>query len=281
MLKLYHLRKTFNNTVAVADLSLEVGKGEVFGLLGPNGAGKTTTVNMAVGLLVPDSGEIDVNGLGSPLNPAVRSIIGVAPQALALYDELTAQENLEFFARIQGVAPKKIADKTAWALDFVALQSRRKHRVKTFSGGMKRRLNLAAALVHDPLIIFLDEPTVGVDPQSRNAIFKNIEMLRETGRTVIYTTHYMEEAQRLCDRVGIIDHGKLIALGTVDQLIAQYGGQSILIADSPSGRVRIVTEDPLAELLKMQKQGQLSRFRVESPDLEVVFLNLTGRKLRD
>jgi ABC-2 type transport system ATP-binding protein len=281
MLRFTRLRKTFGDLVAVDDLTLEIEAGEVFGLLGPNGAGKTTTVNMAVGLLTPDSGSIDVDGTGSPTDPATRAKIGVAPQALSLYEELSGEENLSFFGKLQGLSGGKLAERVRWSLDFVGLWGRRSDRVATYSGGMKRRLKLAVAVVHDPPLLLLDEPTVGVDPQSRNAIFDNIVALQEKARTIIYTTHYMEEAQRLCGRVGIIDHGKLLALDTVDALIATHGGQSILIVEGSDGESTVETDDPVAELTRLQKEGRLERFRVDRPDLERVFLNLTGRHLRD
>jgi len=281
MITFRNITKRFGKITAVDDLSLEIRKGEVFGLLGPNGAGKTTTINLAVGLFKPDSGSITLDGSGSPDSPEVRSRMGVAPQALALYEDLNADENLKFFGKIQGLPGQTLKDRVAWSLDFVGLSGRRRDPVKNFSGGMKRRLNLAIALVHDPPLLLLDEPTVGVDPQSRNAIFDNIDALRKQGRTIIYTTHYMEEAQRLCDRVGIIDHGKLLALDTVDTLIAAHGGSTILIAEREDGEIRIETEEPLEELLRLQKETKLLRFRVEKPDLENVFLNLTGRHLRD
>ncbi len=280
MLRLERLRKTFGDIVAVDDLSLEIHAGEVFGLLGPNGAGKTTTVNIAVGLLPPDGGTIEVDG-GSPTEPTVRGKIGVAPQTIALYDELTGEENIAFFGRLQGLTGKQLAERVRWSLDFVGLYDRRGDRMKTYSGGMKRRLNLAVAVVHDPPLLLLDEPTVGVDPQSRNAIFENILALKKQGRTVIYTTHYMEEAEKLCDRVGIIDHGKLLALDTVDRLIDEHGGRSVLTVERADGEVTVETDDPLAELMRLQEKGKLDRFRVDRPDLEKVFLNLTGRHLRD
>jgi ABC-2 type transport system ATP-binding protein len=198
-----------------------------------------------------------------------------------LYEDLTGDENLSFFGKLQGLTGRKLAERVAWALEFVALSDRRRDFVKTYSGGMKRRLNIAVAVIHDPPLLLLDEPTVGVDPQSRNAIFENILALRKQGRTVVYTTHYMEEAQRLCDRVGIMDHGRLLALDTVERLIAAHGGKSVLLAERTSGEVRVETDDPLAELLRLQKEGPLLRFRVERPDLERVFLHLTGRELRD
>ncbi len=282
MLTLKNLHKSFGETVAVDDLSLEIRRGEVFGLLGPNGAGKTTAVNMAIGLLRPDKGSVTLEGAGSPTRPEVRAKIGVAPQGLALYEELSAEENLSFFGKIQGLHGKHLKERVRWTLDFVNLWERRRDRISTYSGGMKRRLNLAVALVHEPELLLLDEPTVGVDAQSRNSIFEKIETMRQEGRTIVYTTHYMEEAQRLCDRVGIMDQGKLLALDTVKGLIAAHGGLSIVSAERAGGEeVRVETDDPVAELVRLQEGGKLLRFSVESPDLEGVFLNLTGRHLRD
>jgi ABC-2 type transport system ATP-binding protein len=280
MLQLSHLRKNFGQILAVDDLSLEVRPGEIFGLLGPNGAGKTTTVSLAVGLLKPDSGAVQVDG-ADPMLASTRSLLGVATQALAIYDDLTGEENLRFFGKIQGMTGPKLTQRVAWALDFVQLTDRRKDRVKTYSGGMQRRLNLAVALVHDPPLLLLDEPTVGVDPQSRNAIFESIQTLRREGRAILFTTHYMEEAQRLCDRVGILDRGRLLALDTVDNLIRAYGGRDLLIVEREGGEERLETDDPLQELEKLRLQAPLRRFRVERPDLETVFLKLTGKTLRD
>lgn len=281
MLILKNLRKKFGDLVAVDGLSFEIKKGEVFGLLGPNGAGKTTTVNMAVGILKPESGVVTLQGLGSPLNTAVRRKIGVAPQSLALYDELTGKENLAFYGQIQGLRGKQLEKQIEWALEFVSLTDRATHRVTTYSGGMKRRLNLAAALIHDPPLLLLDEPTAGVDPQSRNAIYENIKQLRTGGKTIVYTTHYMEEAQRLCDRVGIMDHGKLLALDTVSNLINTYGGKNVLIVENAGVETRVETDNPLKTLTRFQQDGPLESFRLRSPDLEGVFLNLTGRNLRN
>ena len=280
-MKLTSLRKKFGPIVAVDDLTLEIQRGEVFGLLGPNGAGKTTTVNMAIGLLRPDAGTVEFDGQGSPESPAVRRRIGVAPQEMAIYDELTGEENVTFFGRLQGMTGRKLAQRVAWSLDFVGLTNRRRDRTKTYSGGMQRRLNLAVALVHDPALLLFDEPTVGVDPQSRNAIFEKIAALRECGRTIVYTTHYMEEAQRLCDRVCIIDGGKILALDTVDALIAAHGGKSVVRVQTAEGETQIESDDPVTELKRLQDAGKLEHFRVDRPDLEQVFLNLTGRRLRD
>ncbi len=281
MLRISNLYKSFGDIRAVDGLSLEINRGEVFGLLGPNGAGKTTTVNIAVGLLAADQGSVELLGHGSPADPDVRRYIGVAPQVLAMYEELTAEENLAFFGKIAGVRGARLRERVKSTLDFVDLYDRRADRVSTFSGGMRRRLNLAIALVHDPELLLLDEPTVGVDPQSRNAIFDKVLALREQGRTVVYTTHYMEEAQRLCDRVGIIDHGRLLALDSIDGLLRTHGGQKVLVAESLQGEVRVPTDDPLAELNRLQAESRLLSFRLEGPDLESVFLQLTGRRLRD
>ncbi|MCK4373904.1 MAG: ABC transporter ATP-binding protein [Candidatus Brocadiae bacterium] len=281
MLRLTNLRKTFGDLVAVEDLTLEIERGEIFGLLGPNGAGKTTTVNMAVGLLVPDGGQVVVNDEGPPTDPRVRRSIGVAPQALALYDVLSGEENLAFFGRLQGLSGKALSERVGWALDFVGLTERRRDRVETYSGGMQRRLNMAVAFVHDPMLLLLDEPTVGVDPQSRNAIFDSIQALSEEGRTIVYTTHYMEEAQRLCNRVAILDRGKLLALDTVQNLIAAHGGRSVVHARLTDRDVRVETDDPVAELTRLNRDGQLLHMSVDGPDLESVFLHLTGRRLRD
>ena len=254
MLTLTDVRKTFGKTVAVDGLSLSVRKGELFGLLGPNGAGKSTTVSLAVGLLAPDSGQIAIEGLGNPREPAVRRRIGVATQALALYDLLSGEENLRFFGEVYGLSGSALASRVAWCLDFVGLTDRKADRVGTYSGGMKRRLNLAAALVHEPELLLLDEPTVGVDPQSRNKIFENIETLHREGRTIIYTTHYMEEAERLCDRIAIVDAGKLLAIGTVPALIETHGGAPTLMVKSGGAERRLQTADPLAELNRVAAQ---------------------------
>jgi ABC-2 type transport system ATP-binding protein len=248
MLTFTDVRKSFGKTVAVDGLSLSVRKGEVLGLLGPNGAGKSTSVSLAVGLLAPDSGTVTIDG-GNPLDPSVRQRIGVAPQALAIYELLSGEENLRFFGQVYGLSGAALEARVAWCLEFVGLTDRRKDWAGTYSGGMKRRLNLAAALLHDPDLLLLDEPTVGVDPQSRNSIFESIESLHRQGRTVIYTTHYMEEAARLCDRIAIVDHGRLLALGSVDDLISAHGGEATVV--------------------------------VQGPTLEKVFLNMTGRSLRD
>ena len=245
----HDLRKAYGQITAVDGISFEVPRGETFGLLGPNGAGKTTTIHMIVGALHPDAGSVVVDGEPDPTRPAARLKIGTAPQSLALYGDLTGEENLAFFGTLYGLSGPRLRERVAWALEFSGLESRRRQRAATYSGGMQRRLNLVCGLLHDPPVILLDEPTVGVDPQSRNQIFESIEALRKEGRTILYTTHYMEEAERLCDRVAIMDRGRILALDTVDALREKYGGEPVT--------------------------------RVERGSLETVFLKLTGHALRD
>ena len=282
MLVLREVRKRYGPAAPAVDgLSLEVRRGEVFGLLGPNGAGKTTTVAMIAGLLAPDSGSVELVPHGSPRVPEVRRRIGIAPQALALYDGLTGEENVALFGRLYGLSGDALALRVAAAIAFVGLEDRARDRVAAYSGGMKRRLNLAVALVHEPELVVLDEPTVGVDPQSRNLIFENIAALRSQGRTIVYTTHYMEEAERLCDRVAIVDGGRLLALGTVGELVSAHGVRPVLVAELEGEERRIPTDDPLAALNALAARERLRSFRVEQPDLEQVFLHLTGRHLRD
>jgi ABC-2 type transport system ATP-binding protein len=284
MLTLSHLVKRYGSHLAVDDVSLEVRRGEIFGLLGPNGAGKSTTVHMAVGLLAPQSGTVDVGGLGAPTRPAVRRHVGVAPQSLSLYELLTGDENLRFFGRMYGLAANVGRSPVDEALAFVGLSDRRHDRVQAYSGGMKRRLNLAVALLHDPDLLLLDEPTAGVDPQSRNALFDNILALKAAGKTIVYTTHYMEEAARLCDRVAIVDRGRLLALDTVRGLLATHGGPPTLVIETADGEERIETRDPLAALnQRAASSGRppVTGFYVDQPTLEQVFLRLTGRSLRD
>jgi ABC-2 type transport system ATP-binding protein len=281
MLTLDRVSKRYGAVVAVDGLTLEVRRGEVLGLLGPNGAGKSTTVALGVGLLAPDEGRVVVEGLGDPREPAVRARLGVAPQSLALYDLLTAEENLRFFGTIYGLAGSALESRVQAGLALAGLEDRARSRVETYSGGMKRRLNLAAALVHDPQLILLDEPTVGVDPQSRNALFDAIEALHRDGRTIIYTTHYMEEAERLCDRIAIVDGGRLLALGTLDELLAAHGGLPTLVAQTGRGEVRVQTARPLDELNQLAQTTPIDSFQLQRPTLEQVFLHLTGRTLRD
>ena len=303
MIQATSLFKKFGSLVAVDGVSLSIGKGETIGLLGPNGAGKTTTIGMLVGLTRPDGGEVTVGGdsdgqeipTGSPTEAIVRRRIGVAPQALSLYEDLTAAENLRFFGKLYGLKGASLKERVESSLEFASLEDRRNDRVKTYSGGMKRRLNIAVALIHEPEVVLLDEPTVGVDPQSRNHIFERIEEMQQQGMTILYTTHYMEEAQRLCDRVAIMDKGKILATDTVEGLLAEYGSRPVVMAELAPGStreglpeepegdtVRFESDDPIAEVSRLTQQGvRFQSLQIANSDLESVFLKLTGRKLRD
>jgi len=280
MIRIESVRKQFGSTIALQDLSLQVQAGEIFGLLGPNGAGKSTTMSLLTGLAAPDAGSVSVLG-GDPREPALRARIGLAPQSLALYENLSGRENIEFFARMFGLRGARLAQRVDVALDFVQLADRQHDRAGTFSGGMQRRLNLAAAIVHEPELILLDEPTAGVDPQSRNALFDNVLALKAAGRTIVYTTHYMEEVERLCDRVAIIDHGRVLAVDTVPALLRAHAPRPLLVIERDDGATRIETDDPLSELNRAAAAGAIRSFHVEQPRLEQVFLQLTGRSLRD
>ena len=281
MLQLSQVTKSFGSHRAVDELHLTIAPGEIFGFLGPNGAGKSTTVNLIVGLLQADSGEIRIGEGGQPSSARVRESIGLAPQALALYDSLTGRENLVFIGKCYRLSGSILAERVDWALDFVGLSDRQNDRAETYSGGMKRRLNLAAALLHKPKLLLLDEPTVGVDPQSRNAILERVLDLKESGCTVLYTSHYMEEVERICDRVGVIDQGKMLAVGTVEELIAQHGGPHAVVARGQTGEQRFEMSHPGEALQALADVENLQDFHTERPNLESVFLNLTGRSLRD
>ena len=283
MLTLRNLRKKYGDLLAVDGLSLAIERGEVFGLLGPNGAGKSTTIGMSVGMIRPDAGTVTLEGFGDPTTPSVRRAVGVAPQSLALYEDLTARENLAFFGRLHSMAGRTLRRRVDQTLDMVGLASRQADRVATFSGGMKRRLNLAAAMIHEPPLLLLDEPTAGVDPQSRNSILDLVRSMAARGVTILYTTHYMEEAAKLCTRVAIVDHGRLLALGTVPDLVGMHGGTTVITVDRGDHSHRIETTDPVrdvAAIMADSSQG-ISGLRIDRPDLESVFLNLTGRSLRD
>ena len=216
-----HFVKTFGKHEAAKDISFTIGKSEIFGLLGPNGAGKSTTMNMMCGYLEPTSGDTLIDGQSITREPRkVKRLIGVVPQEIALYNDLNSLENLEFFGEIYGLSSQERKERAQALLHFVGLFDRRKEPVKKFSGGMQRRINMAIALMHQPAFLMMDEPTVGVDPQSREHIFDTIEKLRDQGTTILYTTHYMEEAERLCNRIAIMDEGQIVALGTLEQLLA-------------------------------------------------------------
>lgn len=309
MLEVNGLTKSYGKLIAITGVSFRADYGETIGLLGPNGAGKTTTVSIIAGLVSPDSGEVLIEGkqVKSDTDP-VKLKIGLVPQDMALYDQLTARDNLTFFAALYSLAGAKAKRAIDDALNLVGLSDRGGDKVRTFSGGMKRRLNLAAALLHDPQILLLDEPTVGVDPQSRNAIFENLETLKKRGKTLIYTTHYMEEAERLCDRIVIIDHGKVVADDTLQGLhkllpvanviaidLDQSDGfkpeemlalPEVKSAELKQSTLRIGVRDlsrGAPGVLRWLSENGHSYHHVssEQPNLETVFLTLTGRSLRD
>ncbi|HUC05902.1 MAG TPA: ABC transporter ATP-binding protein [Acidimicrobiales bacterium] len=309
MLECRGLSKRFGDRVAVDGVSLSVGDSECYGLLGPNGAGKTTTISMVCGLLEPDSGTITVGGApGGSLD--AKAAVGYVPQDLALYHDLTARQNLEFFGQLYGLKGPRLAGRIGASLELVGLADRADDKVGTFSGGMKRRANMAAGLLHEPRLLVLDEPTVGVDPQSRNAILETVASL---GIAVLYTTHYMEEASKICDRVGIIDGGRIIAEGTGRELVTRHGGADrvrlTMVADAGDAVAELADAiRRLATVSEVRQEGtteldlttdhgaavlpalvelaaahglELSGVEVLAPDLETVFLTLTGKALRD
>lgn len=295
--------KKFNGVAAVDGITLELRSGECLGLLGPNGAGKSTLIRTIVGRVIPNAGSVAVFGFKAGSTEA-RAALGWIPQELALYPRLSCRENLISFGRYHGLSGGKLAESVAWCLRWSALEDRAGDLVSNLSGGMKRRLNMAAGILHRPRLVLMDEPTVGVDPQSRNRIFEMIEALRAEGASIIYTTHYMEEAERLCDRVAIVDHGRIIALGTNQELVqscfasrsqvlARLEGEAEAIAvwaAKHNGRLvdhtaEFTIEHPteIAGLLEDAAKAGLSLVDVSlrRPNLESVFLNLTGRELRD
>jgi daunorubicin resistance ABC transporter ATP-binding subunit len=300
------LTKRFGTFTALDGLSLTVRRGEIFGLLGPNGSGKTTTINIISGLARPTSGTVRVLGHDIAREPrAVRAVLGAVPQETALYDELSARANLEFHADLFGIPRREVPARITRILDLVQLLDRKDSRVGTFSGGMKRRLALGRALLHDPQLIYLDEPTLGVDVQSRRAIWDYILGLRDQGKTVLITTNYLEEAQALCERLGILDRGKLIAVDTPDHLKRAYGGSVVEVetaaptaaadelralagvkAVAQDGtRLTIATQgdgDVVPRIINLlAREGELRTIAVRAPDLDEVFLRLTGTALRD
>lgn len=303
------LHKRYGERRAVSGVSFEIAPGETYGLLGPNGAGKTTTVSMICGLLAADEGQVAVGGrVLSTGSVKAKSAIGYVPQEIALYPDLTGSENLRFFGQLYGLRGQHLADRVDEVLEVVGLADRSREQVETYSGGMQRRLNIAAGLLHEPRLLVLDEPTVGVDPQSRNAILTNVEELAADGMAVLYTTHYMEEAERLCDRVGIIDEGRIVAEGTRRELVDRIGGRDRIImtaagkleefvvvakrhlgieeASIDERGVQFIATDGshlLPKLLAAAADGAVDVTAVEvvQPDLEAVFLHLTGKALRD
>ncbi len=303
------LQKRFGDVLAVAEVSFEIAPGETYGLLGPNGAGKTTSISMIAGLLEPDTGRITVDGTEvTTRSVEPKRAIGLVPQDLAIYPDLTARENLRFFGRLYGMDRRHLSRRVDEVLEVIGLADRADDRAKEYSGGMKRRLNIGIGLLHRPKLLILDEPTVGVDPQSRNAILESIEHLSDQGMAVLYTTHYMEEAERLCRRVGIIDQGRVMAEGTrrelvemvgqkdrirvnavgalvaaaaglrtipgIDQVTVGDGTMELLVGDAGSVLAPVMAEMARAEVA-------VTAVTIDEPDLEAVFLHLTGKALRD
>lgn len=320
ILEARNLVKKYGSISAVDDVSFSIGEGEVFGLLGPNGAGKSTTISMLTGLFPPDEGSIRIVGVDAVAETEkIKRLIGVVPQDLALYPTLSGRENLRFFGEMYGLAGKRLKERVDSLLEAVAMTDRANDPVRSYSGGMKRRINLAVGLINNPRILFLDEPTVGVDPQSRNHIFESVERLnREQGMAILYTTHYMEEAERLCQRIAIIDHGKVITQDTPRGLIAMLGGGIVQVGlpqaseevlqkvhelsevrgasfafaanegqEAVPNQVILKVEarhvsEALIQIIQLFKTLNVEILSVETlqPNLESVFLHLTGKSLR-
>jgi ABC-2 type transport system ATP-binding protein len=308
LLELRRLSKFFGPVRAVDGVSLEVGPGEIYGLLGPNGAGKTTTISMVCGLLKPDAGEVFVDGVGFNRDPArARRLMGVVPQEIAVYEELSGRENLEFWGRLAGLGSRSTRERADELLDALALTDRGRDPVKRYSGGMKRRVNLGCALMHRPSLLLLDEPTVGIDVQARMNILEFIRGLIEQGTGILYTTHYLEEAEILCQRIGIIDQGRILAEGSLTELQQRLGGTQLFAVDGAFGgvtpdrwpgfreRFRVIQQtdrqlvvsaldkrDP-AEGLKalLTLPVPIENVALKRPTLNEVFLQLTGRALRE
>jgi ABC-2 type transport system ATP-binding protein len=276
MLEATDLWKSYGTLAAVSGVSLEVRAGEILGLLGPNGAGKSTTVAMLCGLTRPDRGEVRVGGVALKGDAgAEKRRLGFVPQEIAVHEDLAAIDNVRLFGALYGLRGRALKERAHAILDQVGLADRARDKPEAFSGGMKRRLNIACALVHDPEVLLLDEPTAGVDPQSRNAIFESLERLRARGKAILYTTHYMEEAERLCDRIVIIDHGKVIAAGSAAELHR-------LAPPSTATTLEIEGAVDDAMLAALAARGMVVKeVRSKGASLESVFLHLTGRELRD
>ncbi|MCY8910671.1 ABC transporter ATP-binding protein [Bacillus atrophaeus] len=311
MLQVENIEKAYEKKLIVKGISFTLEKGEAFGLLGPNGAGKSTTISMIAGLVPPDKGEITVGGciVGKDTNQAKQKI-GVVPQDIALYPTLTAKENLLFWGKMYGLTSAEAKKRAVEVLEYVGLTERAKDKIQTFSGGMKRRINIGAALMHRPELLIMDEPTVGIDPQSRNHILQTVKQLNEEGTTIIYTSHYMEEVEYLCDRIGIMDKGDMIAIGTKTDLCTRLAGGTIIhlavqsinddfisairsqenvsdiVVHSDDNKIDIIAEQHervISGILTLAAAHHVSlkSLHVQEPNLERLFLHLTGRTLRD
>lgn len=312
ILQVNNLVKRYGDLTAVKGISFEVQEGEIFSLLGPNGAGKTTTISVLSTLFPPTEGDALIGGHSVVRQPyAVRQTIGIVPQEIALYEDLTARENLHFWGQLYGLGGRELKQRCEEVLEQTGLQEKANQRVKTFSGGMKRRLNIGVGLLHRPRLLFMDEPTVGIDPQSRRAILDTVKDLnRQAGMTILYTTHYMEEAQELSNRVGIIDHGEMIALGTQAELVTRVGQKETLVLQfgeeqsvtgivpklqAIAGVEQVIGEDHSLQVLVKDAEEilpaviqvctaenlKIRTIQIQEPNLEAVFLQLTGRALRD
>ena len=308
-----HLRKSYGDTVVVHDLSFRLAEGEVFGLIGPNGAGKSTSMNMIIGLLKADGGTVSFDGQTyDHHNPEMRSWFGIVPQELAIYPQLSAIQNLRFFGGLNGLHGRKLKDRVDFVLNAIGLTANAHQEPSTFSGGMSRRLNFGIALLHQPKFVVLDEPTVGIDPQSRSNLLDSVRHLAKQGVGVLYASHYMEEVETICDRVGIIDHGRLLKEGTLDELLDRTGKDLCLrvetlpadvaerlnglaeIRRTSEGHTELVIRDErdgrrngssanLRTVLDILEGGSVEVTGIETHEisLETLFLSLTGRKLRD
>jgi ABC-2 type transport system ATP-binding protein len=309
MIQVRSVSKSFGKIDAVRDMSFSINKGEIFGILGPNGAGKSTIVNILNTLVKPDKGDVIIDGVNIKNDgDTIKLIMGVVPQEIALYEELSAYENLMFWGGLYDIPKQVLINNVNRTLEIVDLVNRKNDRIKTFSGGMKRRINIACSLLHNPRILVLDEPTVGVDPQNRNHIFEVIERLHNEGMTIIYTTHYMEEAERFCDKIAIIDVGRIIALGTLKELrkisdakdlltikLADFNNETISVImsanplirfDSTTKTLEIDCENISNEISRMTNLiqdagGVIERIYTRGTNLEYIYLKLTGKELRD
>lgn len=307
MIQVQHLRKTYGSLRAVGDISFEVPNGQLFGFLGPNGAGKTTTLSMISGLLRPDEGRVLIDDIDVWEQPRLaKRILGLVPQDIALYEELSAVQNLKFWGSLYNLSKAELENNIKVWLEKVGLADRAKEAVKNYSGGMKRRLNLAIGLIHNPRMVLLDEPTVGIDPQARNNIMDVIRDIARTGVTILFTTHHLEEAEDLCERIAIMDHGKILAVGSVQELAKVVGDKDIIEVSgkfsalqfqgafqnnhlnylhSEDNRVAFALTPEIALASVMQRMGEanleISDISIQKPTLEKVFLKLTGRELRD
>ncbi len=307
MITVSNLSKKYDSIEALKGISFNIKEGEFFGLLGPNGAGKTTTISIMSTILKPDEGSVQIAGFDLEKDPMeCKKNIGVVPQEIALYDDLSANDNLEFWGSLYNISKAELTLRIDETLKLFGLYERRNDKVKTYSGGMKRRINIASALLHKPKVLFMDEPTVGIDPQSRNLIFEVLEKLHHEGMTIVYTTHYMEEAERFCDRIGIIDNGQIIAQGTLDELkslskmnetiIVSCSNLSEKMVEKISSQwqevtctddaIHFVSSDVQRDLsiviLKCSEAGlNITNVMIQKVNLETVFLRLTGKQLRD